>query len=192
VRLSHISRPDTITTLRNHVNALLNNDVQVTAVGRTNLPPSEVVVSPGESIPMVGPLMDTDPEGDDICSVPLINGRCPGPIWAGPNGIAETHANNRNAYTSLTGTDLTSAYRNPQRNRAVNSSDVNSRHTRGKALDIDPRVLSIPGKSSRELMCIIEYAGDLVVGDGFSFTESGPSDVVDCNSNVANHVHIQN
>lgn len=171
--------------------ALLNYDVQVQTVGTSNLLPNQEVVTPGPSILTVGPLGDTDPEGDDVCATPLVNGFCTGAILAGSNGIAETHANNRNTNLSLTGPELSSAYRNPRRNRDVGSTIVNSPHTRGRALDFSPRHLSVPGKATQQLMCIIEHAGDNVVGTGNSFTENGPSLVVNCDA-TATHVHIQN
>ena len=86
---------------------------------------------------------------------------------------------------------VTSAFRNPQRNRAIGSQSLNSRHTRGRALDLDPRALSVPGKDARQLMCVIEAAGDRVVGEGSSFTERGAATFLDCNDITADHVHLQ-
>ena len=86
---------------------------------------------------------------------------------------------------------VTSAFRNPQRNRAIGSRALNSRHTRGRALDIDPRALQVPGKDSRQLMCVVEAAGDRIVGERNSFTERGAATFLTCNDAAADHVHIQ-
>ncbi|MFQ5853255.1 MAG: hypothetical protein ACE5JU_22070, partial [Candidatus Binatia bacterium] len=174
-----------------NVNSLLNNDNQRIPVGTQNLPPTEVVVEPGDPILRVGPLGDTDPQGDDICAGPLVNGACAGPILAGANGTAETQANNRNTSIDLEQI-ISSAYRNPQRNFDVGSKTVNSRHTRGRALDSDPRGLNVPGKTSQHLMCIVEHAGDNAVGASNSFTERGPATFLNCDDSQADHVHIQN
>ena len=54
-------------------------------------------------------------------------------IVAGPNGIAETQAENR---VTDVGLFLNSAWRNPERNEAVNGV-LNSRHQFGNAVDLD-------------------------------------------------------
>ncbi|MBN1207365.1 MAG: hypothetical protein JXB05_20970 [Myxococcaceae bacterium] len=172
------------------VNRILNDDVQERPVGTRRLKPNTVVVSPGPSVLEVGPLGDTDPQGDDVCAAPRVNGVCTGPIHAGRNGIAETRANNRKLRVDLSGL-VTSAFRNPQRNRAIGSQALNSRHTRGRALDVDPRPLQVRGKDSRQLMCIIEAAGERVVGERNAFTERGAATFLDCNDPAADHVHIQ-
>lgn len=182
------------------VNALLNNDVQVRAVGTRNLQPTDVVVNPGPDIATsgsnavnIGPLGDTDPQGDDVCTV-MANGACNGAITAGPNGIAETRANNRNAGVNLSSA-IESAFRNPQRNRAVGSMSVNSRHTRGRAFDLVPNAahgISVRGKTTNQLICIIEMAGDSIVGGQDSFVEQGCCTFLRCNSPSADHNHIQN
>lgn len=172
------------------VDTLLNNDVQEKPVGTRGLTPSTVVVSPGPPILTVGALGDTDPQGDDVCASPLVGGRCNGAILAGPNGIAETRANNRGAQLKLADI-VSSAFRNPQRNRAAGSVVLNSIHTQGGALDIDPRLVSVPGKSSAQLMCIIEAAGDSLVGAGNSFTEKGAAVFLPCDSPSGDHVHVE-
>jgi hypothetical protein len=176
--------------LDERVRALLNNDVQEKAVGTRGLSPKAVVVSPGAPILTVGALGDTDPQGDDVCGGSRVNGRCNGPILAGPNGIADTRANNRDAKPKLEAF-VSSAYRNPQRNRAAGSVVLNSRHTQGRALDIDPRLMPIPGKTPQQLMCIVEAAGDAVVGASDSFTEQGATRFLACDSPAADHVHIE-
>ncbi|KFA87333.1 hypothetical protein [Archangium violaceum] len=170
--------------------ALLHNDVQEKPVGTRGLTPKTVVVSPGAPILTVGALGDTDPQGDDVCSGPLVGGRCAGSILAGPNGIADTRANNRETKVKLEDF-VSSAFRNPQRNRAAGSATINSRHTRGSALDIDPRRMPIPGKTPQQLMCIVEAAGDAVVGERDSFTERGATLFLACDSPAADHVHVQ-
>lgn len=172
------------------VNRLLNDDVQEQKVGTARLRPDQVVVSPGPALPNVGSLGDTEPQGDDVCAGPRVNGACAGPIHAGPNGRAETRANNRGARVALE-PFVTSAFRNPQRNRAIGSVALNSRHTRGRALDIDPRSMRVTGKNARQLMCVIETAGARVVNEANSFTERGAATFLDCNDPVADHVHIQ-
>jgi hypothetical protein len=174
--------------LQTAVNNLLNNAVQVIPAGTANLDPANVVVSPGAVITNVGAILNTIPEGDDQCSVALTTGYCTGNITAGPNGIAETHANNSSSTVGLTGSELTSAYRNPQRNRAVGSTTVNSLHTRGRAFDIDPRGLAITGKTSAQKMCLFEAAGQNVAT---AFAERGPTQVA-CTDTTADHVHVQN
>ncbi len=176
--------------LDERVRALLQNDVQEKPVGTRGLTPKTVVVSPGAPILTVGPLGDTDPQGDDVCSGPRVGGRCAGSILAGPNGIADTRANNREPKVKLEDF-VSSAFRNPQRNRAAGSATINSRHTRGSALDIDPRRMPIPGKTPQQLMCIVEAAGDTVVGARDSFTERGATLFLACDSPSADHVHVQ-
>jgi hypothetical protein len=172
------------------VNALLNDDVQEKPVGTRGLSPKTVVVSPGPPLLTVGALGDTDPQGDDVCSGPRVGGRCSGSILAGPNGVAETRANNRDSRVALEDF-VSSAFRNPQRNRAAGSAALNSRHTRGRALDIDPRPMRVPGKTPQQLMCVVEAAGDTVVGEGNSFTERGATLFLACDSPAADHVHVQ-
>lgn len=176
--------------LEAEVNRLLNDDVQVVPVGTRARNPLAIVVSPGPSVLMVGALGDTEPKGDDVCAGARINGGCAGPIRAGPNSIADTPANNRATRVSLESI-VTSAFRNPQRNRFIGSTALNSRHTRGLALDLDPRSLSIPGKDARQLMCVVELAGIRVAGEPNSFTENGPVTFLDCNDPAADHVHVQ-
>src|SRR5690606_5066806 len=135
------------------VDRILSDDVQEQRVGTRGLRPNTVVVSPGPAVLEAGPLGDTDPQGDDACGGPVVNGACAGPILAGRNRIAETRANNRKTRIDVSKL-VTSAFRNPQRNRAIGSRALNSRHTRGRALDLDPRALSIPGKDARQLMCV--------------------------------------
>lgn len=179
-----------LTQMQQRVDALLNGDLQRTPVGTRGLAPTAVVVSPGEAILVVGSLSNTDPEGDDVCAGPRPGGRCNGPILAGPDGIAQTHANNRAAHLELE--DLvSSAFRNPQRNRAAGSASVNSRHTLGSALDLDPRLASVPGRSLPQLMCLLEAAGDSVVGPNNAFTEHGATTFLACDSPAADHVHVQ-
>lgn len=189
-----------LNALQPQVNALLNNDVQERAVGTQNLRPTDVVVNPGAAIATggahavnIGALGDTDPEGDDVCTVTR-NQVCDGAITAGPNGIAETHANNRNVSINLTSA-IESAYRNPQRNHAVGSMSVNSRHTKGRAFDLVPDAghgINVRGKTKSQLLCIIEMAGDGVVGGADSFVEQGCCTFLQCNNAASDHNHIQN
>ncbi|MCY1074804.1 hypothetical protein [Archangium lansingense] len=172
------------------IRALLNNDVQEKPVGTRGLSPGTVVVSPGGAILEVGALGDTDPQGDDLCAGPRVGNRCTGSILAGPNGTADTRANNRELTWKLEDF-VSSAFRNPQRNRAAGSVVINSHHTRGRALDLDPRRMPVPGKTPQQLMCIVEAAGDAVVGERDSFTERGATRFLDCNDPMADHVHVE-
>lgn len=180
---------DLLTRMNTEVNRILNDDVQEKKVGTRGLKPDTVVVSPGPAVLGAGPLGDTDPQGDDVCGGLLVGGACAGPILAGRNGIAETRANNRDIRVDVEPL-VTSAFRNPRRNAAVGSS-ITSRHTRGRALDIDPRSLTVRGKDTRQLMCVIEAAGDRIVGERGSFTEQGARTFLDCEDPAADHVHIQ-
>lgn len=171
-----------------NANNLLNNDRQVVPVGTAGLVPAAVVVDPGAAIRTVGPLGDTDPEGDDACAAPLQNGSCNAAILAGPNGIAETTANNRNVSVNIT---ISSAYRNPRRSVAVGST-ANSLHVRGRAIDFDPRGMNVPGKTAQQMMCIVEDAGDRASIPGFSFAELPGGTPVLCNDPGADHIHVQN
>ncbi len=176
--------------MTSHLRTLTNNDVQRVPVGRTGLPANTVVVDPGPAIFNVGPLGDTDPQGDDRCAGPVVNGRCAGAILAGPNGKAETVANNRRTFVDLE-RFVSSAYRNPQRNRAAGSITRNSLHTRGLALDIDPRTLELPGKTAAHAMCLVEQAGELAAApSGKSFTERGAATFLECDDPFADHVHV--
>ncbi|QSQ20324.1 hypothetical protein JY651_34405 [Pyxidicoccus parkwayensis] len=172
------------------VNRLLNDDVQVVPVGTRAASPSATVVSPGKPVLMLGALGDTEPKGDDVCVGARVNGGCAGAILAGPNSISDTPANNRATRVSLESI-ITSAFRNPQRNKFIGSGTINSKHTRGLALDLDPRTLSIPGKDGRALMCVVELAGINVAGEDNSFTENGPVTFLDCNDPASDHVHVQ-
>jgi hypothetical protein len=176
--------------VQRRVALLLASDVQVTAVGTGGLSPARVVVEPGPVIQRVGRLGNTDPGGDDVCEGPWVKGRCSGRVRAGANGIAETPANNRGASLDLSRL-VTSAYRNPQRNRAVGSHALNSFHTRGRALDLDPRALSVAGKTPAQLMCLIEAAGAAVAGVRNAFTEAGAVQHLPCDASAADHVHVQ-
>jgi hypothetical protein len=86
---------------------------------------------------------------------------------------------------------VTSSFRNPQRNRAVGSVALNSRHVRGRAIDCDPRTHPIAGISSQEMMCLVEDAGLQILGRGNAFTEKGAAVFLDCDSPAADHVHLQ-
>ncbi len=176
--------------INHHATRLVNNDVQVHPVGKRGLSRTTVVVDPGPSGYNTGALGDTDPTGDDECAQPKVDGRCKAAILAGPNGVVETPANNRRVKIDID-RFITSAFRNPQRNRAAGSVTRNSLHTRGLALDIDPRAMAIPGKSSTDMMCILEQAGDLAVApDGKSFTERGAATYLECDDPIADHVHV--
>jgi hypothetical protein len=176
--------------LDERIHALLNNDVQEKPVGTRGLAPATVVVSPGASILLVGALGDTDPQGDDVCAGTRVGGRCAGAILAGPNGTADTPANNRDTRLKLEDF-VSSAFRNPQRNRAAGSVVLDSFHTRGRALDLDPRLMPVPGKTPQQLMCIAEAAGDAIVGESDSFTERGATRFLPCDSPAADHVHVE-
>ncbi|MCI0718850.1 MAG: carboxypeptidase regulatory-like domain-containing protein, partial [Acidobacteria bacterium] len=180
-----------------------------------------IVVSPGPPIVAqgrpgsatanrvdLGQLGDTDPEGDDECRVVdalgnvqwrstqdgLQDGECNGPIRAGSNAIPETHANNRFGTVVLLDV-ITSAYRNPQRNKARDGSP-RSRHILSRAFDFGKTQINlranVRGKTTQQLLCILQAAGDEVLGPTNSFTEGGAGEFVPCDSSRASHVHVQN
>lgn len=157
-------------------NNLLRNDVQTVAVGTGALPPNTVVVSPGDPIMVVGALLSTTPRGDDQ----VVGNN----IVAGPNGIAETDANNQigNVQYVLT---VSSGYRNPRRNLAVGSQSANSYHVYGRALDIV--VPAVPGRTRAELYCILEQAGS---NYAFAISEVGATPAT-CNNASVDHVHVR-
>jgi hypothetical protein len=170
-------------------NDLLNNDVQAQAPGTPNLAPTAPVVSMGTSIHLIGPIGSSQPEGDDVCTASR-NGTCVGAVLAGPNGIAETHANNRHlAFNAAIA--ITSAFRNPQRNRAVGSvHPTTSFHTQGRALDLAPRNAPIPGLTDSEVMCLLEQAAQGLYGGNDAFVEQGATMNLPCNGAV-DHVHVE-
>ena len=136
-----------------------------------------------------------------LVAVPLIDGVCTGAILAGPNRIADTQANNRGTSFSLS-PFITSAYRNPQRNFDVKSTVINSKHVEGRALDIDPDIFPVvPGKTTTQLFCYLERAGELVEGVVSSVTEArtltGELQFIPCTTNNPpalrrTIVHIEN
>jgi hypothetical protein len=72
---------------------------------------------------------------------------------------------------------------------------VNSRHTKGRAFDLVPDAghgLNIRGKTKSQLLCVIEMAGDAVVGGADSFVEQGCCTFLQCNNAASDHNHIQN
>ena len=200
-------------SIQANFDALLNNDVQEVEVGTCtgNVDPDEncvggnpntVVISPGPGFTTAGRpvtfrgLGDTMPEGDDGCTIlPLVNGVCTGSVTVGPNFIAETTANNVDENVDL-GDSINSAYRNPQRNRDVGSQFVNSRHTRGRALDIDPDSFTVAGKTNAQLYCYLEEAAENATGShgpvDSAVTETGPDTFTTCIGAGRLVVHIQN
>ncbi|MEP6536733.1 MAG: D-Ala-D-Ala carboxypeptidase family metallohydrolase [Bryobacteraceae bacterium] len=167
------------------VNALLNNDVQVQPVGMGGLDTTAVVVKPGPDIPLRGALGNTNNQGDDVCTV-LRGNVCIGAILAGPNGIADTTANNRHTVVDFSD-QIASGYRNPQRNRRVGSVQLDSYHQRGRALDITP--VNVPGKTTIDMYCLMVQAGKNTEGGVNSFTEF--SAVPRPCTAVVNHIHVQ-
>lgn len=81
--------------MRDQYNALLNDDVQVVAVGTPGLAPQAIVISPGANIKTIGPILETTPCNDApnpaSCDDAIENNN----IIAGRNGIAETAAQNQ-------------------------------------------------------------------------------------------------
>jgi hypothetical protein len=169
--------------------------------------PPGIELPPAPSIPALPagcatPSLDTDPKGDDVClnwglasdpNGPGLIDVCIGVIVAGPNKTADTRANNRHGVALET--LLSSAYRNPQRNRAVGSKSKDSLHTLGLAFDLTPYAASVFGKDPIYLMCAIhqvarEFLGNHVTGLAESIVEEPNGRIVDCTDARADHVHV--
>jgi hypothetical protein len=166
-------------------NSLINNDIQVQAMGTTGLNPTDVVVNPGGAIQLVGALLDTAPCNGASNPATCDDQTVGNAIVAGPNGIAETIALNQPTNYGLR---ITSAWRNPRRNLAVNGA-ASSRHLLGDAIDIQP--VEIPPGKTATIWCILQTAADMVPGAN-GFTERHSSQQP-CNAaeGVITHVHTQ-
>ncbi|MCP4490078.1 MAG: hypothetical protein GY820_22595, partial [Gammaproteobacteria bacterium] len=166
-------------------NLLLRNDVQVTPVGITELPPNTIVVSAGPAIKVVGRLWSTVPEGDDVLDANSYT------ILAGQNGVAETVVNNQvgdNTYTI----PVSSAYRNPQRNKHPNvDGSPTSYHVQGRAIDYVPPT-NIPGlNDTAELYCMMDQAGESFAARSLTeHRETGEN--IACDDTNVDHLHVRN
>ena len=102
-------------------------------------------------------------------------------IWDG----LQTNYQNLCAQAQITDTALTfnSCYRNPQRNRAVGSTLINSNHTIGHAMDI-----SITGNITSQKWNFL-HDGAEAVDNVNAICESGPTQVTCGNANQS-HVHL--
>jgi hypothetical protein len=158
----------------------------------TKLARDTVIIKPDESLGAAGFSGNTDPEGDDECSLGQTllefdsDGRpknvCVGAILAGEDGLVQTFPNNRGVRQRIyLSKAVSSTYRNPQRNKQAQSPGVNSLHTSGLAIDIDPfAIRPLPsGKTYLDLMCAIEKAAQEFVGaysrgNAEAFAEHGP------------------
>ena len=165
-------------------NARIRDDIQAVPVGTDHLSADTVIVLPGANVDTIGPILDT----------PRCNG-APNPatcddqvvgntIVAGPNGIAETKAVNE---TTNFGLSIFSGWRNPKRNEAVGGK-LTSRHQFGNALDLE--VGSVPGKTTKQLNCILETAARSVPGVT-AIPEKGAEQLEYCNNSAVDHIHVQ-
>jgi hypothetical protein len=171
--------------IRDEYNRRINDDVQVVPVGTMVQSANTVVVSPGQNVNSFGPILDTQPAGDD-----QVVGNT---IVAGPNLRAETRANNNNGQPTNFPLNLTSAWRNPERNENV-SGVIDSRHQFGDADDLQPPTGSVGGKTMAQLYCILETAAQRVVGVNNAFAERGPRQLPSCRGDadgLPSHVHAQ-
>ena len=169
--------------VRDEFNLRIRDDQQTIPVGVTGVPPAAVVVAPGQNIQILGALLDTAPcngAPNPGCDDHVVGNT----IVAGPNGIAETVAENRETNVPLT---LNSAWRNPERNEAVGGL-LNSRHQFGNAADLHIRIAA-EGKTRAQLYCILETAADALAGT-IGIAEMGGVQV-DCNDPRVTHVHAQ-
>ena len=113
------------------------------------------MVSPGHTIDTIGDLLDTAPcNGAPKSGTPCDDNVLNGKIVAGPNGIAETFA-----FRGPTGLNLTSAWRNPQHNEAVNGV-LDSSHRFGNAVDVAAGI--IPSLTKAQVNCMLKTAASMV------------------------------
>jgi hypothetical protein len=123
-------------------------------------------------------VLTTMPAGDDV-----VMGET---IVAGPNGVANTTA--APAMTTF-GLNITSGWRNPQRNEAIGSVVPNSRHQYGDAIDLT--FSSLPaGLTMAECNCILETAAEAVVGANNALAEQS-STPRPCDNALVNHIHAE-
>ena len=167
--------------VRDEFNLRIRDDDRVVPVGTAMLPPNAMVVGPGQVVNTIGAILTTqpcsmapNPGSDDI--------QIANTIVAGPNGVAETVADN--AITNV-GLPLNSAWRNPERNEAF-SGQLQSRHQYGGAVDLDRRAPA-EGLNLMQLFCILETAGDAVAT---GIPEENSTQRV-CNDPLVTHIHIQ-
>ena len=86
---------------------------------------------------------------------------------------------------------VVSGFRNPQYNRSIGSRIPWNAHGLGMAVDVDHNRLVIPGKSAREMACIVKWAGDKVAGVRRSAAEvKGSHKRGLCSGPTVDHVHI--
>ncbi|MFN7960818.1 MAG: Ig-like domain-containing protein [Thermoanaerobaculia bacterium] len=164
----------------NEFNRLIHDDQQLAPLGTRNLAPTAPVVGPGANVVTIGPVLSTRPcnGGPAGCDDQVMGNN----IVAGPNGIAETVAQNR--VTAVRPT-INSAWRNPQRNEAVNGVQ-NSRHQFGNAIDLNPGG-GAEGLTRTQIVCILEQAGDNIatgIAEHLSTQRL-------CNASDITHVHVQ-
>jgi hypothetical protein len=168
-------------SVRDEFNRRIRDDVQAVSVGTRNLAPTVPVVTPGSNIQEIGALLDTPAcnGAPATCDDQVVGNT----IVAGPNGIAETVANNRTTSVPLR---INSAWRNPEHNEAVGGV-LNSRHQYGNAIDLDITAAA-EGKTTAQLFCILQTAADATGANGFAehFSSQRP-----CTASDVTHVHVQ-
>jgi hypothetical protein len=179
-----LGSPETLAqNVRDELNRRIRDDVQAIAVGTTNLAPTAPVVTPGQNVQEIGAILNTQrcngaPQ-PATCDDQVLNDA----IVAGPNGIAETVAENR---ATNVGLRINSAWRNPERNEAVGGV-LNSRHQYGNAIDLD--ILGpAEGLTTAQLFCILQTAADATGANGFA-EHFGTQRA--CNAADVTHVHVQ-
>jgi hypothetical protein len=173
--------------VRAQFNTLLNGDQQVVPVGTANLLPTAPVVQASTiSMVNVGRVLFTPPcnpnppkSCDDVVSPDGTQ------ILAGKDGIAQTAA-----LTGDFGLNISSGWRNPERQEWTGSTAINSRHQYGNAIDMEPVWSQIPaGVTQAQVWCTLLTAAQAV--GQMAQAESGPAKPTPCNSGKVNHVHVQ-
>lgn len=110
-----------------------------------------LVVSAGPDFAAIDTFLTAQAHGDDQVAGTT--------IVAGPNGVAETMATQGfvENYPSGVGLTLSSAWRNPERDEAVEGV-LKSRHRFGNADDLVPMVPA--GVTRPQCLCVLEQAAD--------------------------------
>ena len=165
-------------SIRTQYNSLLNSDEQIVPFRTGHLSATAVVVKATSTIQTIGTILHTVPcNGVQPCDDQIVGTT----IVAGNNGIADTEA-----FRGDFGLQVTSAWRNPERNEAVGGV-LTSMHQYAGAIDMLP--LNVTNHTRAQLMCILQTARDNTGGNGFA--EDNPASPVMCNTTGVSHIHIQ-
>jgi hypothetical protein len=182
--------------IQDEYNRLIDSDAQLINRGTTGLAPNTPIVRPGPTvIRTIGPVLNTTPcypANSDTCDDDYgtieEDGTVIDVIIAGPNGIAETSSLQQTNNSRLI---LNSSWRNPERNERIGSTEINSRHQYGDAVDLAVgRNMSIERRI--ELHCILETAAKSIATKAFAEHLSLPvqCDAISAETAVT-HIHAQ-